>query len=225
MQTEKKIERNDLKMLNDSDFWMQLHDDFQIHSNHIDELNGWTRTAMFVLHSKLLLNNGYQRALVRAENEIIINHNLVTSLFENDFLRVNLISIKKERALPMHDHPGSSGAMMVISGKVHAIAFEEEKSADNTQSSNILTITDSKIASVNETGCFTEDQYNIHSIKALTNRAVLMVIHTPPFAANQQTFFFTANPLQKVGSQILVQPVRAQASEKFRKNNIQGIVK
>ena len=215
----KNIEQKNLEMLGDSEFWMQFHHNFQLHAGHIDDLNDWGQTALLFLHSQLLLNNEYQRALVRAENEIIIKHNLVIPLFENNFLRANLIAIKQERSLPLHDHPGSSGAMLVISGKVHATMCEQEIPADNTPSSNILTVAASKLLSTNETSCFTQDRFNIHGIKAVTNRAVLMVIHTPPFAANQQTFFFTANPQQKVGSQILVQRVRAHAVQKIRQNN------
>jgi len=222
MQTAKNIEQYSLEALTDSDFWMQFHDEFQMHAEHINELSEWTKTALFILHSQLLLNDEYQHALTRAGSEIILNNNLVIPLFKNDFLRANLIAIQQERSLPLHDHPDSSGAMMVISGKVHAISCEQEKSTNNTHPGSILTITDSKLISANETSCFTQDQYNIHSIKALTDRAVLMVIHTPPFAPNQQTFFFTATPLQKIGSQILVQRVRAQATEKFRQNNNTG---
>lgn len=222
MQTAKNIEQYSLEGLTDSNFWMQFYDEFQMHAEHINELSGWTKTAMFILHSQLLLNDEYQHALTRAESEIILNHNLVIPLFKNDFLRANLIAIQQERSLPLHDHPDASGAMMVISGKVHAISCEEEKSTNNTHPGSILIITDNKLISANETGCFTQEQYNIHSIKALTDRAVLMVIHTPPFAPNQQTFFFTANPLQKIGSQILVQRVRAQATEKFRQSNNTG---
>ena len=219
MQAAKNIIQKDLAILSDSNFWEQFHYDFQLHTGHIDDLSDWTQTAMLALHSQLLLNNEYQRALVRAENEIIINHNLVIPLFENNMIRANLIAIKQERCLPMHDHPNSSGAMMVISGSVHATVCEQEIPANGNQPSNILTIVTNKHFSTNETSCFTQDRFNIHGIKALTNRAVLMVIHTPPFTADQQTFFFTANPQQEVGSQVLVQRVRAHAVQKIRQNN------
>jgi len=229
MQIVSDRQQDDFEILTNIGYWEQFHESFQLHSSHINELSEWTQSAMLTLHSQLLFDREYQDSLERAENEIIKNHNLVIPLFENNVLRVNLLAIKSGSDLPLHDHPGSLGAMVVISGQVRTIACEYATKVGNTnQSQNWLTITENKIFSSMETSCFTRDQHNIHSIKAVTNRAVLMVIHTQPFAANQQSFFFTADPQQKVGSQVLTQRVRAQAFQRFRQNrqlNIKGIVK
>ena len=136
MQAMKNIEQKYLEMLNDSDFWMQFHHDFQLHAGHVDDLSDWSLTAMLFLHAQLLLNNEYQRALMRAENEIFINHNLVIPLFENNYIRANLVAIKQDRSLPLHNHPGSSGAMMVISGRVHSTVCDQEKPTNSTHPGN-----------------------------------------------------------------------------------------
>ena len=116
--------------------------------------------------------------------------------------------------------------MMVISGDISSTACEQTETMDNTNySQTLLTVTDRNVLSTGETRCFTQKLHNIHSFHALTKRAVLIVVHTLPFAAIQQSFFFTASPLQKIGSKMLVQRVHTQVAEKFLKNNIQGIVK
>ena len=211
-------QHDDLRMLANNGFWEQFHHDFEVHTSHIDDLSEWTQMAMFVLHLQLLNYSEYQRVLIKAKNKIIKNNNLVIPIFKNDLLRVNVLAIKAENNLPLHDHPGSSGSMLVISGKVRATVCEQNKLTDITnQSRCMLSVVENKMFSTGETSCFTQDQQNIHSFEAVTDRAVVMAIHTPPFTAEQQSFFFTAPPLQKVGSQVPAQRVRVQAFQKFPK--------
>jgi len=217
MQAVQNIQPGELKIHTNSGFWEQFHYDFQMHSSHIDELSEWTQLAMLTLYSQILNNSKHQHALERAKNEPIKNNNLVISLFENDFLRVNLVTIKPKGSLPLHDHPGSAGAMMVISGDVRTVVCEQIQPMDKTnQSKSMLNIIENKVLTTGESGCFTQEQHNIHSFEALSERAVLMVVHAQPFAPIQQSYFFTANPLQKIGSQMLAQRIRAQALHKFR---------
>ena len=227
MQTAINIQKSGFKVLANCSFWEQFHDDFEMHASHIDKLSKWVNHAMLTLYSQLLNKSKYQHALERAKTEVIKNHNLVIPLFHNELLRANLISIDPGRSLPLHDHPGSSGSMMIISGDVRVVVCEQEKLITSSSLNTcMLTIVENKIFSTGETSCFTQDQHNIHSIEAVTDRVVIMVIHTSPFAANQQTYFFTATPQQKVGSQVLAQCVRAQAFQKIRQNNhnLKGVV-
>jgi hypothetical protein len=222
MQTAHNILRHDFDMLANCE-WEQFHANFEKHTGHIDDLNEWTQPAMLTLHSLLLLRSEYQYALERAMNEKITNHNLVIPLFNNGLLRANLVSITPEQSLPLHDHPGSSGAVLVISGEIRATACERVATPNNNQLRVMLTTVEKKIFTKNKTSCFTKEQQNIHSFEALTERAVLMVIHTPPFEAIQQSYFFMANPQQKIGSQMLAQRVRAHALQKFNNSKMSAL--
>ena len=227
MQTVANHQQDNFKILANCSFWEQFHSDFEKHASHIDVLSAWVQPAMLTLYSQIYNKSKYQHAIERAKNQIIKNNNLVIPLFNEDFLRVNLISIKAGSSLPLHDHPGSSGSMMVISGDARIIVCEQEKlSINKNQSRCKLSIVENKIITTGETSCFTQEQHNIHSVEAVTDRVVIMVIHTSPFAANQQTYFFTANPRQKVGSQVLAQCIRVQAFQKFHQNhhNLKGVV-
>lgn len=219
MQTAINIQKSEFKTLVNSGFWEQFHYDFEMHASHIEKLSEWVKLAMLTLYARIINNSKHQHALERVQSQIIKNHNLVIPLFNKDFLRVNLIAIKPEHNLPLHDHPGSSGSMMVISGDVRTIVCKQEKLSVNTkQSSCMLTVVENKIFPTGEISCFTRDQHNIHSIEAVTDRAVIMVVHTSPFALDQQTYFFTATPRQKIGSQVQAQRVRVQAIQKFIQN-------
>lgn len=219
MQAVQNIQRDELKTHANSAFWGQFHDDFQMHASHIKQLSEWAQLAMLTLYSQMLNNSKYQHAIERAKIDMIKDNNLVISLFENSSLHVNLVSLKFGSDLPLHDHPGSAGSMMVISGDVRVIVCEESIPVSKTnQSRTLLTVTENKIFSTGETSCFTLNKHNIHSFEALTDRAVLMVVHTPPFAVTQQSYFFTAAPLQKVSSQVLAQRVRVQANRNLNQN-------
>lgn len=192
------------------DFWEQLFNDFQAHGSDINKLGKWAQSAMFVLHLRLLFNHNYVQALKKAENKIINKQHLVSSIFKSDFLNVKLISMTPERSLPLHDHPGTSGSMMVLSGRVHAIACDQDNLEDKTQAHSQLKIVADKTLSTGDSSCFTKTHHNIHSFKALTERAVIIIVHVNPFAVAQQSYFFPASPQQKSNSHILTQRVRAQ---------------
>lgn len=187
--------QDNFEMRADDELFENFYYEFQNHSSDIQELGQWTQSAMFALHLQLFFSTEYKHALERAENETIKTNNLVIPLFDNNLMRVNLLAIEPERNLPLHDHPGSAGSMMVISGSVQATICEYTTSVDGTnQPTNLLTIVENTIISAGKTSCFTKDQHNIHSFKAIDGRTIVMVVHTPPFAANKQSFFFTAAP-------------------------------
>ena len=207
--------------LSHCEFWDEFCRDFHEHASHLDTLNMWTSSALFKLHSQLLLYNEYQHSLKMISTETIKNHNLVIPLFTDDIFRVNLIAITPECSLPLHNHPGSSGAMMVISGNVRGIVCEQvDPVTTKKQMRSMLKVVENKIFIPNETSCFTKKQNNIHSIKALTNRAVALVFHTPPFSTNQQSYFFSATPLQKTGTHVVTQRIQAYAFQKLRQSKL-----
>ena len=198
-------------------FWDQLYTGFQARDIDINELDKWTHSAMFVLHLRLLFNKNYVEALKKAKNKIINKQHLISSVFKSDFLHVKLISMTPERSLPLHDHPGTSGSMMVISGRVHAIACEQEAPRNGNQTRCLLKVVKNTTLYTGDSCCFTETQQNIHSFKALTERAVIIIAHVNPFATNQQSYFFPASPQQKLNTQIMTQRVRAQTLQNFHK--------
>lgn len=199
-------------------FWEHFYDDFQAHANGICELNEWTQSTMIILHLQLLLNKSYQKALKSANNKVIDKKYLITSIFNSHFLNVKLITITPEHSLPLHDHPGTSGSMMVISGQVHAVVCEQDSLQNNRQACSMLKIVANTTLSHCDSCCFTQSQHNIHRLKALTESAVILIAHVNPFAINKQSYFFSNSLPQKLHSHIKVQRVRNRAFQNLRHN-------
>lgn len=208
---------NRLQKSSNCSFWEQFYFDFLNHVSDFNKLSEWTHSAMSSLHLQLLFNKQYVQALKNAENKIISHQRLITSIFKSDFIQVKLISINPDQSLPLHDHPGTSGSMIVISGKVNAISCEQEQRS-NQLSRNKLKIMGDVILSSGGSSCFTESQHNIHSFKSLTERSVMMNVHINPFPRTQQSFFFPVSLHQNLDTHLMVQRVQAQSIENFHQN-------
>ena len=209
------IENPQLQIMPESVLWEEFHHNFLRHGSSFAKLEDWTKTSLFELHSRLLSNDKYLNYLETLSTDEMTNHNLVSPIFKSKTLSVNLIAIEPGFDLPLHDHPNTSGAMMVISGNVHCLACEHVEAANNShQSKALLKIAGNKHFQSNESNCFTPSKNNIHSFEALTERAILMVIHTPPTQDGHQSYFFAHTSKQNVGSEFLAQRIPAQPAKK-----------
>src|SRR3989344_1571431 len=83
-------------------------------------------------------------------------------LFENDYVAVWILHLKKGQATSVHCHPGKKSSLVVLSGKVQSSTLSEWFD---------LEVLDGLII---ENGVF-------HSSKALSNNVFIMEIETPPF--------------------------------------------
>lgn len=197
-------------------FWEDFHAELTKHSNNnINSFAEWTKSAIPNLHQLLLSGNHYLDILTAAKNEIIKNYNLSIPLFKNERIKINVIAIEEGCGLPLHDHPGSSGIAFVISGKVHLTVCETEEPKNSPN--NLLTVTDERIISKGDVSCFTADRNNIHGMESKSPRSVLLIIHSPPFEKNSQSFFFPITDLGNAHSPILTQRMQAQTIHNFRK--------
>lgn len=196
------------------EIWEKFYYEFDTNSSDIESLHEWAKTAMLSQFSQVFDDSKHQHMLEKARVDEINNYNLVIPIYKDVDISAKLIALKPGNNLPLHDHPGSAGAMMVVSGDVRVVACEKKN--DLNHSSCALTFVENKLLSTGETSCFTKEQHNIHSLKTVSERAVLLLIHTSPFSINEQTYFFTASPLQDIGSDVIAQCVRVQAFQKFQ---------
>lgn len=205
-----------------STFLTQFSYNILEHCENYKDFIRWSRFSMPVLQQRLASWCIYQNALSQAKYATFDDYSLSLPFFESLDIRLNLIAIEPGRALPLHDHPDSAGITMVIKGQTQIVQCETElKSEQNINSKSQLTVIENKIYSVGEASCFTKNQRNIHSMEALNERSVVLVVQPAPNDMNQKSYFFPVNTPTTVGTKLICQRLRAETLENFRKHQAQ----
>jgi hypothetical protein len=111
-----------------------------------------------------------------------------TILFENPACQVNLVAVYRRQGLPLHDHTGSSGLSMILEGRVR-IGYARRMGMDPATGLTHVRVAGVQECAAQQTSWF-DQQHNLHSIEAISARAVLLVLHLPPVNRASQAFYF-----------------------------------
>ena len=130
------------------------------------------------------------------------------TIFEDTSIKVSLVTIDKGRPLPLHDHPGESGLMLVLEGSVNVCHCNLE----SAHTGHPVKLFVEKVNALNEgdVNWFTESERNIHSVDSIEQRAILLVVHTSRCISEHQSYYFPINGKLEMGAQVPVQKINAQ---------------
>ena len=181
------------------------------------ELAKWAKTSLPALHQQLSGDPRYLDNLSIARNEPLLRYSDSCLLFENRTMKASLVTIDKGRGLPLHDHPGASGLMLVIDGSVSVCHCNIKP----RQPGQLLSLSVLQTNNLNEgeTSWFTQTEGNVHSVEATSQRAILLVVHTPAFAVQQQSYYFPINISTYECTTLHVQRIAAQTLDRISKQN------
>lgn len=206
--------------------WVDFAEQFQEKLGNPAELSGWAEFSLPELHRHLLTSPGYQNDLALAKSKPLERYSKSVTLFENLQIKASLVALEKGRPLPLHDHPGASGLMLVIEGEVSIF----QCNAEEPQPGNplVLNVVELKNLPAGQVSWFTVKEKNIHSVNAVSQHAVLLVVHTPTFSARLQSFYFPLNSDIKAGSKVYAHRINASVFNKdgqWVQNNTQSPIK
>ena len=111
------------------------------------------------------------------------------SLHEDMTSQITLVAVYHGQAMPLHDHPGSRGLSLVLSGSAH-IRYADIAEVDQASGIVQIVMADSQECSEKGVSSFDTDHNNLHSIEAMTPYAQVLVVHTPPIKREEQAFYF-----------------------------------
>ena len=111
-----------------------------------------------------------------------------TTLYEDAHCHVALVAVYEGMAMPLHDHPGSQGVSVVLSG-IAQIHLANCLELDQATGLAEIVIKDSKECEEQDV-CWIDKQHNLHSIEAKTNIAQVLVVHSPKVDREKQALYF-----------------------------------
>ncbi len=164
-----------------------------IYEHHIDHAdNRQAALAHLVsmmspaLHNEPVLQQAMAQCPLASENTA---PSWWRTLHEDTTSQITLVAVYQGHAMPLHDHPGSRGLALVLSGRAH-IRYADVVQLDQASGIAEIAMTDSQQCSEQEVSSFDTEHNNLHSIAAMTPCVQLLVVHTPPIKREEQAFYF-----------------------------------
>jgi len=111
------------------------------------------------------------------------------TLHEDTTSQITLVAVYQGHAMPLHDHPGSRGLALVLSGRAQ-IRYADVVQLDQASGITEIVMTDLQECTEHKVSSFDTEHNNLHSIEAMTPCVQLLVVHTPPIKREEQAFYF-----------------------------------
>ncbi|HHJ34510.1 MAG TPA: hypothetical protein ENJ87_01980 [Gammaproteobacteria bacterium] len=101
-----------------------------------------------------------------------------------------ILNIDDQQIVQLHDHPGATGMVRIISGEVEAWQFDEAgKSADIGQGMVELSRVSRHILRAGDTALLTPDKGNIHALRSISRECRMLDFFIPPYQRSERHWF------------------------------------
>ena len=105
-------------------------------------------------------------------------------------LRIGLLEIHREHSIPIHDHPGGCGTLIVLKGKLAVTTYQTRFDREMEKSGLVVL---SKLGSQSfeekEYAIITETEGNIHSLTSISDVSVVLDILLKPYDESRRTWY------------------------------------
>lgn len=127
---------------------------------------------------------------------------------EDAQLRLELVKLRRHARIPLHDHPGSRGGQVVLSGAVRLRQFDPDP-VERSEGSRlaVLRLLSDRVLGEGGTGVYTETQGNVHDLEAMSPVCVLLNLVLAPFPVHTRSWYFPVSPLRQHGVRIVTTKV------------------
>jgi len=147
-----------------------------------------------VLMHKLLMSSSMYRKLTNSSFNKLARTKYWgwKSLHEDNLGKVGLFSIYKDTPVPLHDHPGTCGVMMVLDGEVEVERYSLADKYQDSASSGLVEMKkcERKLLRPFDVTWFEETEGNIHGFETKTDQCVLLKMQLPLIPDKSRSWYF-----------------------------------
>lgn len=162
--------------------------------------------ALLQLQAGLANQPGFQEALDQARQ---VRHTALFShtLFTDARVHVGLLGIYRHQPVPIHDHPGCAGGLVLLQGRASLSEYQPLGRLDGLYR---LERSAHREMEAGEAHSFTSRHGNIHGLQAQSELCLALTAHVPSVSRNQRTLYFVLSSTQTAtAAQIATHPIRA----------------
>jgi len=111
---------------------------------------------------------------------------------EFQYCRVGLMKIFSSMSVPLHDHPGASGALLILDGCLRVSKYQHGSSVVKGFSSfKKLSHVSDDVLHRHDMTIYTHTLDNIHGLTSLSNSCVLLCFQSPVFEELVRSWYFS----------------------------------
>ncbi len=191
----------------DEDIWAEFVDGIQAiyehHADHAQDRQAALARLVKAMYPGLVNDAVLQQAIARCpQSSDPTRPGWWSTLHENAISHIALIAVYQGQAMPLHDHPGSHGLSVVLSGRaqVRQASIAELNPANGVAQINLDSIEE---LGQQQFSVFEQSQSNLHSIEAMTPMAHILAVHLPPIRREEQAYYFPLETKQWLPGQSL----------------------
>ncbi len=160
------------------------------HSDH--EMSSVLSHNLVLVHS-LLMNTSQYRGLVNSSfRRLTRTKNWGwKAIYEDALGKAGLFSIYRNAPVPLHDHPGTRGALMVVEGEVEVERFTLKEQYRERNESGLVELQrcDKKVLKPFDITWFGPETGNVHGMRALTDQCVMLKVQLLQMKADRSWYF------------------------------------
>jgi hypothetical protein len=153
-----------------------------------------TQTAMAARGVRLLqqldtTDNAFQAA-VHASWESGNRFWLWQRLTKESTVKGGILNIERDQDVPLHDHPGATGMVRVLTGEVEVWQFDRAgKAADRSGDHDVLELVTHRVIQPGDTAVLSPDSGNIHALRARSRECSMLDYFIPPYERSERTWY------------------------------------
>jgi quercetin dioxygenase-like cupin family protein len=107
-----------------------------------------------------------------------------------------ILNIDSDQLVPLHDHPGATGIIRIISGEVEAWQFdvlrqdsgEKGKGTDGRNTTELSRVSH-RILKAGDMVVLTPEKGNIHALRAVSKQCRMLDFFIPPYQRSQRSWY------------------------------------
>lgn len=107
-----------------------------------------------------------------------------------------ILSINSNQLVQLHDHPGATGIVRIISGEIEVWQFDEvssgkirkDKNAEKANSVELVKVVH-RVLKTGDLAVLTPEQGNIHALRAVSKQCRMLDFFIPPYVISQRSWY------------------------------------
>lgn len=112
-------------------------------------------------------------------------------LIKGQNLNGGILNIDSDQLVQLHDHPGATGMIRIISGEVEAWQFDETRQSRTDEARDVVELKrfSRHILKVGDTAVLTPDRGNVHALRSITKKCRMLDFFIPPYLRSERHWY------------------------------------
>ena len=111
-------------------------------------------------------------------------------LTKENAIKGGILTIERDQDVPLHDHPGATGMVRVLTGEVEVWKFDRAvKAANNPADHDVLELVTHRVMQPGDIAVLSPDSGNIHALRARSKTCSMLDYFIPPYERSERTWY------------------------------------